>query len=60
MYRFEVIGRFPTADEADEFEISADIPVWLPAGTEVGEQFTDVIKAKIRLTRKLSNFVKHN
>eukprot|EP00092_Neocalanus_flemingeri_P026176 GFUD01028373.1.p1 GENE.GFUD01028373.1~~GFUD01028373.1.p1 ORF type:complete len:281 (-),score=36.96 GFUD01028373.1:43-768(-) len=46
----EMVGRFPSEEESDDFQISRDIPVWLPAGASVGPQFTDHIKNQIKLT----------
>ena len=54
--RLEVIGRFPNKEEADEYSITQDTPVWLPAGSTAGEQFTSDIKDKIKSTRKLSKY----
>ena len=31
----EVVGRYATADEMDEFEVRGDTPVWLPTKPEL-------------------------
>ena len=55
----EAVGRFPTTQEAEEYSVATDTPVWLPAGSTVGPQFNSDILEKIKLTRKLSKFAKY-
>lgn len=34
LYRLEVTGRFPTAEEAFNLSLRPDIPTWLPQGPD--------------------------
>ena len=42
----EIVGRFPTDEEAQDFEIAKTTPVWLPTIDEQ-EQFTPNVKAQL-------------
>ena len=47
----EIVGRFPSEEEADAFHISEDTPVWLPVNTK---ELNEDVKLKNKLIRKLN------
>jgi hypothetical protein len=47
----EIVGRFPSADEAESYQISQESPVWLPAGNV---PLDEDVKIKIVQLRELS------
>ena len=48
----EVVGRYATADEMDEFEVRGDTPVWLPTKPEL-PQFSAEIRNGLIYLRKV-------
>ena len=51
-YSMEFVGRFPSADESKNMEISLNTPVWLPAG---GNELEENVKDKMKTLRKCLN-----
>ena len=48
----EFVGRFPSADESKNMEISPNTPVWLPAGEN---ELEENVKDKMKTLRKCLN-----
>ena len=42
-FSMEVVGRYPTQKEEDEYEILHNTPVWLPTRTECSQFKSDII-----------------
>ena len=47
----EIVGRFPTEEEAEAFHISEDSPVWLPVNSK---GLNEVVKHKNKSIRKIN------
>ena len=45
----EIVGKFPTEDEAEELDVAQTTPVWLSTGTF---ELSSEIKQKIKIMRK--------
>ena len=50
-FSMEIVGRFPTDNEATEYEIATTTPVWLPTREEC-DQFTEVVKSQLIMLRE--------
>ena len=46
-----MIGRCPTEDEVEEYQIRANVAVWLPTGSIFKEMFSEVVVEKIQVIR---------
>ena len=44
----EIVGRFPTDEEADDYHVSRFVPVWLPPKTKNPPEFIKAVNRKIR------------
>ena len=45
-FRLEIVGRFPSDAEADDYEVAKTTPVWLPTRQET-DQFTDLVRTNL-------------
>ena len=47
----EIVGRFPTDEEVNDFEVAKTTPVWLPT-TDEQAQFTPDVRAQLTCLRE--------
>ena len=49
-YRLEAVGKFPTNEEANQYKINLETPVWLPVKSDMQEIFNDTVSQKLAAT----------